>query len=48
MADPSNTLDKARRLIEERLKELNEERTRLERALTDLGGGRRGPGRPRG
>ncbi len=48
MADPSNTLDKARALIEERLKELDDERKRLERALADLGGKRRGPGRPRG
>jgi Winged helix-turn-helix DNA-binding len=48
MADQSNTLDKARALIEERLKELDDERKRLERALADLGGKRRGPGRPRG
>ena len=48
MADPSNTLDKARALIEERLRELDDERKRLERALSDLGGKRRGPGRPRG
>lgn len=48
MADTSNTLDKARSLIEDRLQELNEERTRLERALADLKGTRRGPGRPRG
>jgi len=48
MADGSNVLEKARSLIEERLKELDEERTRLERALTDLQGTRRRPGRPRG
>lgn len=48
MADPSNTLDKARALIEERIRELDDERKRLERALGDLGGTRRGPGRPRG
>ena len=48
MAESSNVLDKARALIEERLKELDEERTRLERALSDLKGTRRGPGRPRG
>lgn len=48
MADPSNTLDRARSLIEERIRELEDERKRLERALTDLGGTRRGPGRPRG
>ena len=48
MAEGSNVLDKARALIEERLKELDEERSRLERALSDLKGTRRGPGRPRG
>ena len=48
MAEGSNVLDKARSLIEERLKELDEERNRLERALADLKGTRRGPGRPRG
>jgi len=48
MAEGSNVLDKARALIEERLKELDEERSRLERALADLKGTRRGPGRPRG
>lgn len=48
MAEASNTLDKARSLIEERLKEINDERARLERALADLKGTRRGPGRPRG
>jgi sugar-specific transcriptional regulator TrmB len=48
MAEGSNVLDKARVLIEERLKELDAERTRLERALADLKGTRRGPGRPRG
>jgi hypothetical protein len=44
----SNTVDKARSLIEERLAELDDERKRLEDALRGLGGGRRGPGRPRG
>jgi hypothetical protein len=48
MAEQSNVLEKARGLIEERLKELDAERTRLERALADLKGPRRGPGRPRG
>lgn len=48
MAEGSNVLDKARGLIEERLKELADERSRLERALADLKGTRRGPGRPRG
>jgi DNA invertase Pin-like site-specific DNA recombinase len=45
---PSNTVDKARSLIEERLAELDEERKGLEAALRGLSGGRRGPGRPRG
>ena len=48
MADGSKVLDQARSLIEERLKELDDERKRLERALADLQGTRRGPGRPRG
>ena len=48
MADDANVLDKARSLIEERLKELNEEKKRLEKALANLKGDRRGPGRPRG
>ena len=33
MADDANVLDKARSLIEERLKELDDERKRLEKAL---------------
>ena len=46
---PSDVLDQARSLIEERLKELDEERQKLESTLADLGGRvRRGPGRPRG
>jgi transposase-like protein len=47
----SNVLDEARTLVEKRLKELDQERARLERALADLTGGRVGrrrPGRPRG
>ena len=48
MADDANVLDKARSLIEERLKELDEERKRLEKALANLKGERRGPGRPPG
>jgi hypothetical protein len=48
MADASPVLDQARSLIEDRLKELDDERKRLERALSDLKGTRRGPGRPRG
>ena len=48
MAEGSKVLDQARSLIEERLNELDEEKKRLERALADLKGTRRGPGRPRG
>jgi len=46
-----NVLDQARTLIERRLKELDEERAKLERTLADLtdgSAGRRRPGRPRG
>jgi transposase-like protein len=48
---PPNVLEEARSLVERRLKELDNERARLERALADLTGGRVGrrrPGRPRG
>ena len=48
MADDPNVLDKARSLIEGRLKELEDEKRRLEKALSNLKGERRGPGRPRG
>jgi DNA invertase Pin-like site-specific DNA recombinase len=51
MADTSNVLNEARALVEKRLRELDQERARLERALADLTGGRAGrrrPGRPRG
>lgn len=48
MPEGSKVLDQASSLIEERLKELDDERKRLERALADLKGTRRGPGRPRG
>ena len=44
----AGVLDKARTLIEDRLKELDDERKRLEKALGNLTGGLRGPGRPRG
>ena len=50
-ARSSNVLDQARTLIEERLRELDEERKHLERTLADLTPGRAGrrrPGRPRG
>lgn len=48
MAEDTNVLDKARGLIEGRLKELKEETARLEKALANLKGERRGPGRPPG
>ena len=48
MADDPSVLDKARSLIEGRLKELEDEKRRLEKALSNLKGERRGPGRPRG
>jgi DNA invertase Pin-like site-specific DNA recombinase len=53
MASTSRVLDEARDLVVKRLAELDDERRRLERALTELGGkaarkaGRR-PGRPKG
>ena len=51
MATKSNVLDEARSLVEKRLAELEDEKRRLERALSELTGGesgRRRPGRPRG
>lgn len=49
MPSTTNALDEARDLVQKRLAELDEERTRLERALAELGGkARRSPGRPRG
>jgi transposase-like protein len=51
MPSTTNVLDEARELVQKRLADLDEERTRLERALAELGGGkatRRAPGRPRG
>lgn len=48
---PSDVLDQARSLIEERLSDLDAERKHLERTLADLTRGRVGrrrPGRPRG
>ena len=51
MATKSNVLDEARSLVEKRLAELEDEKRRLERALSELTdgqSGRRRPGRPRG
>lgn len=53
MSPSHNVLDEARQLVENRLRDLDEERRRLERALAELGGkvtstARRGPGRPKG
>ena len=51
MPDTSNVLDEARVAGRETPAELDQERTRLERALAELTGGRVGrrrPGRPRG
>jgi predicted Rossmann fold nucleotide-binding protein DprA/Smf involved in DNA uptake len=44
----SGTVDQAASLIRERIREIDAERSQLERALASLTGGRRGPGRPRG
>ena len=49
MASGSQTLDKARSLLEQRRKELHEELRQVESALSGLGNAtRRGPGRPAG
>jgi sugar-specific transcriptional regulator TrmB len=50
MPSTTNVLDEARELVQNRLADLDEERTRLERALAELGGkaSKRSPGRPRG
>jgi sugar-specific transcriptional regulator TrmB len=48
---PSDVLDQARSLLEDRIKELDDERRKLERTLSDMTGGRVGrrrPGRPKG
>jgi DNA invertase Pin-like site-specific DNA recombinase len=47
----ASALDEAANLLKKRIRELDNERTKLERALANLTGGRvgrRGPGRPRG
>jgi hypothetical protein len=50
MPPTTDVLDEARQLVEKRLADLDEERSRLERALAELGGkaAKRSPGRPRG
>ena len=52
MPSTSQVLDDARDLVKKRLAELDDERKRLERALSELGGGGRKagrrPGRPKG
>ncbi len=48
MPDSSSVLNEAKSLIQNRLAELKDEQARLEKALDNLTGGRRGPGRPRG
>lgn len=44
----SDVIEQAANAIKERLTELDDEKARLERALSSLRGDRRGPGRPRG
>ena len=44
----SDTVDKARALLEERRDELQRELRQIESAIAGLGGRKRGPGRPRG
>jgi hypothetical protein len=44
----STAVDKAVSLLKERREELRAELKQIEQALSDLGGSRRGPGRPRG
>lgn len=47
MAIGSDAVEQARTLLQQRLRELDDERAQVQKALADLGG-RRGPGRPRG
>jgi hypothetical protein len=44
----SNAVDEARTLLEDRLRELDRERDKVQKALANLRGSGRGPGRPRG
>lgn len=48
MPQASNTVDKARALLEQRRNELQKELHQIENAISGLGGRKRGPGRPRG
>ena len=51
MPSASSTVDKAAKLLRDRISELDSERAKLQRALaslTDSQEGKRGPGRPRG
>ena len=48
MPQASNTVDRARALLEERRGELQQELLQIESAIAGLGGRRRGPGRPPG
>jgi len=47
MTKSSTALDEARGLVQNHLDGLNEEKSRLERALVELGGTSKRPGRPR-
>jgi len=46
MPKSSQAVDDAQGLLKDRLSEIDAERTRLQRALAELEGKRRGPGRP--
>ena len=48
MPQASNTVDKARALLEQRRNELQQELRQIESAISGLGGRKRGPGRPPG
>jgi hypothetical protein len=48
MPQASNTVDRARALLEERRTELQQELRQIESAISGLGRRRRGPGRPPG
>ena len=48
MPQASNTVDKARALLEQRREELRSELRQIESAISGLGGRKRAPGRPRG